>query len=128
MLLIDISNRRESNFEFPKKSKIFEKKKSNFQNFGVMDPVAWDRITFLFRNAQSSYFGKIKFKHIDAAWVGGIFKIQLFEQRKSDFKFARPPIVQAPIVEQSPLLMQLLFGVTTLRVILVSWTPLRGTV
>ena len=54
--------------------------------------------------------------HIDAVWVGGISEIQLFQQRKSDLKVAKVLIVQAPLVEQSPLLMQLFFGATTLRV------------
>ena len=78
--------------------------------------VAWDRITFSFRNAQSWYFEKINFKHIVAAWAGGFPEIHLFQLRKIGLKVANALIPWPDFVEQSPLLMQLLFGVTTLRV------------
>ena len=43
-------------------------------------------------------------------------RIHTLHHRKSRSKTARPWIIQAPFVEQSPLLMLLLYGVTTLRI------------
>ena len=77
--------------------------------------VAWDRITFLCGNARPSYFQMVKSKHIATEWAGGIPKVNCFCLRKSGPKTASAWIVQAQSCEQLPLLMQFLYGVTTLR-------------
>ena len=58
----------------PSPASIFSKK-SCFRNFGVMHHLAWHGITFLFGNGWPSYFQKLKFKHIEAEWTGGISEI-----------------------------------------------------
>ena len=79
--------------------------------------VAWLGVTFSFLNVQSWYFAKTKFKGTGAEWLGGFPEIHALQHRKSELKIAKPWVVQAPFIEQSLLLMQLPFGVTTLRVI-----------
>ena len=85
--------------------------------------VAWHGITFSIRNAQSWYFGKIKFKHIVTTWVRGFPGIHLFQHRKTGLQVANVLVPWPDFVEQSPLLMQLLFGVTTLRVMWMKSAP-----
>ena len=87
---------------------------TKFRIFGAMQPVAWQRITFSFRNGWPSYFQNI-FNNVVAEWVGGISAIHRFQLRNSGPNVANARIVQAQVVEQSPLLMQFLYGVTTLR-------------
>ena len=77
--------------------------------------VAWQRITFLFGNARPWYFQRMKFKHIAAAWFQNFSKINSCCPRKSGPKTENSYIVQAPSCEKLPLLMQFLYGVTTLR-------------
>ena len=91
-------------------------KNSSFRNFGVMETDAWSRITFSFRNVGSSYFGKTKFKHIDAKWLEWFPEIHLFQHRKTNLNITIAQKKWQGFVDKSPLLMQLLFGVTTLRV------------
>ena len=48
--------------------------------------VAWQRITFSFGNAWPSYFQKIKFKHIAAAWFQNFSGFHSLRPRKSGQK------------------------------------------
>ena len=48
--------------------------------------IAWQRITFSFRNVQRWYFQEIKFKHIDVEWFQNIFDFHYFWTRKSSPK------------------------------------------
>ena len=77
--------------------------------------VAWQRITFSSGNARPWYFQKIIFKYIDTALAGGISTFHNFVLPKSDPKVAKVHIVQVHSCAQLPLLMQFLYGVTTLR-------------
>ena len=90
--------------------------RSENRKFRVGEPIAWDGITFLFLNVGSWYFGKMKFNNIVAYWSENFSKTHTGQHRKSGSKTARTWILRASIVEQSPSLMQLLYGVTTLRV------------
>ena len=74
-----------------------------FRNVWSMEPVAWPRITFLFRNVQPWYFGKMKFMHGPTKRIEGIFKIHHSWSRKPWSKFESAWIVRPPFVEQSPL-------------------------
>ena len=48
--------------------------------------VAWDRITFSFRNAHGWYCEKTNFKHVVTTWVRGIPEIHLFQHRKNRYE------------------------------------------
>ena len=100
-------------FRAPPKMRIFwwENRK-----FPVMEPDACPRITFPFRNGQPWYFQKMFFENIEATWLPNFSKIRNFQYRKSRSKIANARIIQTPFVEESPLRMLLLYGVTTLRV------------
>ena len=90
-----------------------------FRVFGISmscKTLAWLRITFSFCNVESWYFQEIKFKHIAAAWFQNFSDYHWFRQRKPGPKVKHSHIVQLHFIEQIHPLMQLLFGVTTLRV------------
>ena len=80
-----------------------------------MQPVAWQRITFSFRNGWPSYFQKIKSKHIAAAGCQDVFGIQSFQLRKPCPNVENLLFAQAHSYGQLRMLMQFLYGVTTLR-------------
>ena len=63
------------------------------------------------------------FENIEATWLQNFSEIHCFQYRKSGSKIGNVRIVQAQIVEQSPLLMQFLYGVTTLRVMCMKSVP-----
>ena len=68
-----------------------------------------------FVSQRPSYFQKINFKDIVPEWLQNFSEIHLFQQRKSGPKVAKVRIAKAHSGEQLPLLMQFLYGVTTLR-------------
>ena len=88
---------------------------SSFRNFGVMHRVGWSRITFSICNGQPSYFQKMKPKHFATTWLENFFRICSFRQWNFGLKNKTAQTIQAHSCEQLPLLMQFLYGVTSLR-------------
>ena len=106
----------------PSPASIFSKI-SNFRNSGVMHRFGWPRITFSICNGQPSYFQKIKFKHVATTWAENFSRTPSFREREFMSKTKNIQIVQAHSCEQLPLLVQFLYGVTTLRD---TWIENRG--
>ena len=75
----------------------------DFQKSDLMEPDAWDCITFLFRNVQPWYFQKMKFKHRRTQRSSNVFRIHHLRSRKSWSNFETVWIVRPPFVEQLPL-------------------------
>ena len=88
----------------PSPTSIFSKI-SSFRNFGVMHHLAWDGVTFSFRNGWPSYFQKMKFNNIEAECFQNFSEIHSFQLRKSGPKTENLCIVQAHPCEQLPLQM-----------------------
>ena len=80
---------------------------------------AWARITFLIRNGWPPYFHKTKFKHIETIWLQNLSGIHPFRNQKFQPNIENAQIVQAHSCDQLHVLVQFLYGVTTLRDI--SW-------
>ena len=85
--------------------------------------VAWQRITFPFRNAQNWYVGKIKSKHIVTTWRRRFHEIHLFQHRKNESEGRKHIDSMAGFRGTIPMLMQLRFGATTLRTMWMKSAP-----
>ena len=99
----------------PSSTSIFSKKNRVFEISVPCTTLAWQRITCSFRNGWPSYFQKIKFEHIAAAWFQHIFETQSFQLPKFCPNVGNLLFIQAPSCEQLSMLVQFLYGATTLR-------------
>ena len=88
-----------------------------------MDHCRWQHITFLIRNANPSYFQKMRFGRPKPYWSWQISYFHRFRSRKSPVNIEKSWFVRPQFVKQLPLLMQFHYGVTTLRN---TWIENRG--